>query len=116
MAHRLPPCATEAAVKQISPDLDCRSRQSKTSGIIALSSRIVREASRACSSSPVRITSIGEPFNNPVRRVSPRLVPKVACPSRSTFCIAPARSPVMVKGNPKSKPPYPATKTRTYSR
>jgi hypothetical protein len=37
-----------------------------------------------------RITWIGEFFSSPVSRVSPRFVPKVASPSRSTFCIAPA--------------------------
>ena len=63
--------------------------------------------------SATRITWTGESFSSPVSCVSPRLVPKVAFPNRSTFCIVPARWPVMLIGKPKSKPPYPGTKTRT---
>jgi hypothetical protein len=46
------------------------------------------------------ITWTGEYFGTPMRLTSPRLVPKVASPSRSTICIAPARLPVTLKGQP----------------
>ena len=72
-------------------------RATKARGIVASESqRIVHDASRARSSSPDRIAWIGVSFSSPVSRVSPRRVPKVASPSRSTFCIAPTRSPVML--------------------
>src|SRR6266404_4554668 len=67
-------------------------------------------------SSIAGITWIGEFLSSPVRLISLRLVPKVASPNRSTFCIAPARSPVTLNGNPKSKPPYPATEIQEIAR
>jgi hypothetical protein len=60
-----------------------------------------------------QIAWTGESLSSPVRLTSPRRVPKVACPSRSTFCIAPDRLPVTLNGKPKSNPPYPAIRTRT---
>jgi hypothetical protein len=56
------------------------------------------------------LTQIRGILSSPVRWVSPRLVPKVAFRSRSTFCIAPVRSPVTLKSNPISKPRIPQPK------
>ena len=47
----------------------------------------------------VRIT-IGVSRKSPVSRVSPRLVPKPASPTRSTGRIEPMRSPFVLNGNP----------------
>ena len=71
--------------------------QESTRGPKSLSGDFV--ARRALDEVHVRIT-IGVSRKSPVSRVSPRLVPKPASPTRSTGRIEPMRSPFVLNGNP----------------